>query len=53
VANRAANSGVVESYRTNKAINEAQEDEDDDEDENWYGVEESLPHQATLICLSR
>jgi hypothetical protein len=43
VTNRAVDS-VVESYRTNGAVTEAQEDEDDDEDEKWYDVEESLPH---------
>jgi hypothetical protein len=50
VTNRAVDSGLVEPYRTNKVITEAEEDEYDDEDEKWYDVEESLPHQAILIC---
>jgi hypothetical protein len=51
----AADSDVVESYRTNGAVAEAQEDEDDDEedddeeeDEKWYDVEESLPHGSLI-----
>lgn len=35
VNNCAIHSGVVESYRTNKAITEAEEDEDDDIEEKW------------------
>lgn len=42
VTNRAANSGVVEPYRTNGTVTKAEEDEDD-EDEKWYDVEESSP----------
>jgi len=41
VTSRAVNSGVVESYRTNRAVTEAQEDVDEDEDEKRYDVEES------------
>jgi hypothetical protein len=44
VTNRAVDSGVVEPYRTNGSVTDAEEDEDDDEDEKWYDVEESLPH---------
>jgi hypothetical protein len=37
----AVDTGVVESYRTNGAVTEVQEDEDEDEDEKRYDVEES------------
>jgi hypothetical protein len=38
----AVDSSVVESYRANGAVDEAQEGENEDEDEKWYDVEESL-----------
>lgn len=45
VTSRPVDAGVVDSYRTNRAVTEAQDDEDD-EDEKQYDLEESLPHVA-------
>jgi hypothetical protein len=44
MTNRAVNSGVVKSYRTDEAVTEAQEEDDEDDDEKWYDVEDNLPH---------
>lgn len=45
VTNRAVDSGIVQSYRTNRAVTEVQKyDGEEDEDEQWYDVVESLPH---------
>jgi hypothetical protein len=41
VTSRAVDSGLVESYRNDGAVTEAQEDEEEGEDEKRYDVEEN------------